>query len=237
MNRKQIIIDVRRYLEFSYDSEIPSLERELLAKGYTHSQLEIIRQAKECLDEWWNFTSEYDIDSINNEVNIMVEKTTEKVIGKVSVPSTPAVKPASVSSIAPAVKPAVDVTKKPATKPAKVTPKPAVKPAPVPSEQSVKCELEAIQPATQPATKVEAPATKRVPFVGEAKVKLLAGTSSSSIGKFIVNKLNGSPEITCDQLADAIVNEFRTKTGIQPDLKWAVRNIKLFIEKGLIKAE
>ena len=72
MNRKQVQADIRQYIEFSYDSDIPALEQELLAKGYSHSQLDIIREVKEALDEWWHFTSEYDFDSINNEVNNMI---------------------------------------------------------------------------------------------------------------------------------------------------------------------
>ena len=77
----------------------------------------------------------------------------------------------------------------------------------------------------------------KISYDSNAKIKLLAGSSSSSIGKFIVNKVSNTPDITYDELADAIVNEFVTKNGIKPDIKWAVRNIKLFIEKGLIKAE
>ena len=201
MNRKQVQADIRQYIEFSYDSDIPALEQELLAKGYSRSQLDIIREAKAAVDEWWNFTSEYDFDSINNEVNNMIEKTTEKVIGKVI---TPVAKKATVSSIAEAKKPAS------------------------PAPKAV--------PATAPAVKAEAsdkPAKAK--FNGSDKYRLLAGTSKSSNGKFIINKINGNPEITGDQLADAIVDEFITKTGIKPDLKWARRNIREFTDKGLIE--
>lgn len=218
MNRKQVQADIRQYIEFSYDSDIPSLERELLAKGYSQSQLDIIREAKKAIDEWWHFTSEYDFDSINNEVNNMIEKTTEKVIGKVI---TPIAKKVIVSSIAEAKKPA----------------SPATKAVPATATASTKkLSKTASVPATK-ATPAEAHKRVKVEFKGDAKVKLLAGTSSSSIGKFIVNKISGNPDITCNQLADAIVNDFVTKKGIKPDIKWAVRNIKLFIDKGVIKAE
>lgn len=217
MNRKQVQADIRQYIEFSYDSDIPSLERELLAKGYSQSQLDIIREAKKAIDEWWHFTSEYDFDSINNEVNNMIEKTTEKVIGKVI---TPIAKKVIVSSIAEAKKPA----------------SPATKAVPATATASTK---KLSKTASVPTKTTTAKAQKRVKveFKGDAKVKLLAGTSSSSIGKFIVNKISGNPDITCNQLADAIVNDFVTKKGIKPDIKWAVRNIKLFIDKGVIKAE
>lgn len=223
MNRKQVQADIRQYIEFSYDRDIPVLEQELLAKGYSHSQLDIIREAKTAIDEWWNFTSEYDFDSINSEVNNMIEKTTEKVIGKV-------ITPASVSSIAEAKKPAVKATPVPATKTAPVVAQKPAKATPVPATKATPAEA---------TGNVSGEAQKRVKaeFKGDAKVKLLAGSSSSSIGKFIVNKVSGNPDITCNQLADAIVNDFTTKKGIKPDLKWAVRNIKLFIEKGVIKVE
>lgn len=223
MNRKQVQADIRQYIEFSYDRDIPALEQELLAKGYSHSQLDIIREAKTAIDEWWNFTSEYDFDSINSEVNNMIEKTTEKVIGKV-------ITPASVSSIAEAKKPAVKATPVPATKTAPVVAQKPAKATPVPATKATPAEATGnVSGEAQKRVKVE--------FKGDAKVKLLAGSSSSSIGKFIVNKVSGNPDITCNQLADAIVNDFTTKKGIKPDLKWAVRNIKLFIEKGVIKAE
>lgn len=223
MNRKQVQADIRQYIEFSYDRDIPVLEQELLAKGYSHSQLDIIREAKTAIDEWWNFTSEYDFDSINSEVNNMIEKTTEKVIGKV-------ITPASVSSIAEAKKPAVKATPVPATKTAPVVAQKPAKATPVPATKATPAEATGnVSGEAQKRVKVE--------FKGDAKVKLLAGSSSSSIGKFIVNKVSGNPDITCNQLADAIVNDFTTKKGIKPDLKWAVRNIKLFIEKGVIKAE
>lgn len=223
MNRKQVQADIRQYIEFSYDRDIPVLEQELLAKGYSHSQLDIIREAKTAIDEWWNFTSEYDFDSINSEVNNMIEKTTEKVIGKV-------ITPVSVSSIAEAKKPAVKATPVPATKTAPVVAQKPAKATPVPATKATPAEATGnVSGEAQKRVKVE--------FKGDAKVKLLAGSSSSSIGKFIVNKVSGNPDITCNQLADAIVNDFTTKKGIKPDLKWAVRNIKLFIDKGVIKAE
>lgn len=218
MNIKQVQADIRQYIEFSYDSDIPSLERELLAKGYSQSQLDIIREAKKAIDEWWHFTSEYDFNSINNEVNNMIEKTTEKVIGKVI---TPIAKKVIVSSIAEA--------KKPASQAPKAVPATA-------TASTKKLSKTASVPATK-ATPAEAHKRVKVEFNSDAKVKLLAGTSSSSIGKFIVNKISGNSDITCNQLADAIVNDFVTKKGIKPDIKWAVRNIKLFIDKGVIKAE
>lgn len=195
MNVKQIKADIRRYIEFSCDSEIPALERDLLANGCSESQLEVIRKAKKAFDEWCNSRTEYEFGAINSKVNSMIEKTNEKVIGRMLIIPPRSTKAYTVSPF----------------------PKTVI---------------------ASPARKANADdKPSKANYDGNTKVKLLAGSSGSSIGKFIVNKLNGSPEITCDQLADAIVNEFRTKTGIQPDLKWAVRNIKLFIEKGLIKAE
>lgn len=223
MNRKQVQADIRQYIEFSYDRDISALEQELLAKGYSHSQIDIIREAKTAIDEWCNFTSEYDFNSINSEVNNMIENTTEKVIGKVIIP-------ASVSSIAEVKKPAVKGTSVPATKTAPVVAQKQAKATPVPVTKATPAE------ATGNASG-EVKKRIKVESNGDAKVKLLAGSSSSSIGKFIVNKISGNPDITCNQLADAIVNDFVTKKGIKPDLKWAVRNIKLFIEKGVIKAE
>lgn len=186
MNVRRISAYIRVYIKYSSDSEIPTLERELLANGCSKSQLGIIRKAKKSFDEWCNLKSEYDFDSINNKANSMIEKTNEKVIGRMLI-IPPRRKEAVLAS------PACD-------------------------------------------NKLETK-TSKVKYDCNAKVKLLAGSSSSSIGKFIVNKVLDNPDITYEELADAIVNDFVTKTGIKPDIRWAVRNIKLFIEKGLIKAE
>ena len=185
MNVKQIKADIRQYIEFSCDSEIPALERDLLANGCSESQLDVIRKAKKAFDEWCNSRTEYEFGAINNKVNSMIEKTNEKVIGRMLI---------------------------------------------IPTKRE-----EAVLSSTA-RNKLETK-TSKANYDGNAKIKLLAGSSASSIGKFIVNKVSNTPDITSDKLADAIVNDFVTKKGIHPDLKWAVRNIKLFIEKGLIKAE
>lgn len=195
MNVKQIKSDIRNYIEFSCDSEIPALERDLLANGCSKSQLEVIRKAKKAFDEWCNSRTEYEFGAINNKVNSMIEKTNEKVIGKMLIIPT-------------------------RTKEAKNT---------ASTSKTV---------SVYPARKANSDnKPSKISYDGNTKIKLLAGSSASSIGKFIVNKVSNSPDITCDKLADAIVNDFVTKKGIHPDLKWAVRNIKLFIEKGLIKAD
>lgn len=195
MNVKQIEADIRRYIEFSCDSEIPALERDLLANGCSKSQLDIIRKAKKAFDEWCNSRTEYEFGAINSKVNSMIEKTNEKVVGRMLI-------------IPPRAKEAKKIASP--VKTVSVYPDPKANADDKPS---------------------------KISYDSNVKIKLLAGSSASSIGKFIVNKVSNAPDITCDQLADAIVNDFTTKKGIKPDLKWAIRNINLFIEKGLIKAE
>lgn len=195
MNVKQIKADIRRYIEFSCDSEIPALERDLLANGCSESQLEVIRKAKKAFDEWCNSRTEYEFGAINSKVNSMIEKTNEKVIGRMLI-----------------IPPRAKEAKKTAS-PSKTV-------------------------YVYPARKANADdKPSKISYDSNAKIKLLAGSSTSSIGKFIVNKVSNTPDITGDKLAEAIVNDFVTKTGIKPDIKWAIRNINLFIEKGLIKAE
>lgn len=195
MNVKQIEADIRRYIEFSCDSEIPALERDLLANGCSKSQLDIIRKAKKAFDEWCNSRTEYEFGAINSKVNSMIEKTNEKVVGRMLIIPPRAKEAEKIASPVKTVSVYPDRKANADDKPSKIS------------------------------------------YDSNVKIKLLAGSSASSIGKFIVNKVSNAPDITCDQLADAIVNDFTTKKGIKPDLKWAIRNINLFIEKGLIKAE
>lgn len=195
MNVKRIKADIRWYIEFSCDSEIPALERDLLANGCSESQLAIIRKAKKSFDEWCDSRTEYEFGAINSKVNSMIEKTNEKVVGRMLIISPRSTKAYTVSPF-----------------PKTVTASPARK-----------------------ANADDKPS--KANYDGNAKVKLLAGSSGSAIGKFIVNKVSNAPDSTCDELAEAIVNDFVTKKGIRPDLKWAIRNIKLFVEKGLIKVE
>ena len=150
-------------------------------------------------------------------------------------------------------------TKTPATKPATkveaTATKPATKPAPKLSltapavKPATKVEAPKIEaPATQPATKVEAPKTEKARKVRISKVdsawttlansifELSAKDSKSSVGQFIIKFFNDHKDavITGEILAHAFVTEFKTKTGITPDEKWARRNVKLFIDKEVI---
>ena len=108
-----------------------------------------------------------------------------------------------------------------------------------------------VEPATQPATKVE-PA--KTPVVTEAKVsmRVVKGSSwddlkdcpmwvnhkdsKSSVGQFIIEFFSDK-DFTGEELAQAFMNQFKTKTGIKPDEKWARRNVKLFVDKGVIMCE
>lgn len=181
MNAKRIRYYITVYIKYSIDSDIPVLERKLLANGCSTSHLGVIREAKKSFDEWRNLKSEYDFDSINNKANSMIEK----VIGKVLI----------------------------------ITPRRTPR----------RKEAVLVYPACNKTSKVK--------YDGDAKVRLLSDLTASSIGKFIVDKVRNNPDITCNTLANTIVDGFITKTGIVPDKKWAVRHIKLFIEKGLIKVE
>lgn len=192
MNVRRISAYIRVYIKYSSDSEIPALERELLANGCSKSQLSIIRKAKKSFDEWCNLKSEYDFDSINSKANSMIEK----VVGRMLIlPSR--------------------------GKEAKIKAYPLLKTVLASPACNNKLETK----------------TSKVKYDCGAKVKFLSDSTTSSIGKFIVDKVRNNPDITCDKLANVIVNEFVTKTGIIPDKKYAVRHIKLFIEKGLIKVE
>lgn len=167
----------------------------MLVNGCSESQLAIIRKAKKAFDEWCTSRTEYEFGAINSKVNSMIEKTNEKVVGRMLIIPPRSTKAYTVSPF-----------------PKTVTASPA-----------------------REANTDDKPS--KANYDGNAKVKLLAGSSGSTIGNFIVNVVSNTPDISCDKLADAIVNDFVTKKGIRPDIKWAVRNIKLFAEKGLIKVE
>ena len=242
MNRKQVIADLREYIEFAYDDELEVLSRELLAKGYSQKQLRIIQETREIFDDWYNFTSEYNYDDINCEVNVMIERTADKVMGKDTAEAATEVNDeteidvAEAEAVAEAETPEVkahEVKAPVKVKNAKVKTVKAVNTKTVKANAPVKITIKA------PAKKAENDA-KKAPKTSEPDnrvIKVLANTSKSKIGEFIVHTTEDNPGITFSGLADKICTSFVTKTGIKPDAKWAVRNIELFISKGLIKAE
>ena len=68
-------------------------------------------------------------------------------------------------------------------------------------------------------------------------LKLTANDSKSSVGRFIIKFLTENEGATAGMLAEAFEKDFVTVSGIKPDFKWARRNVKEFIVKGLMKAE
>ena len=136
-------------------------------------------------------------------------------------------------------------TKTTATKSVKVAKKPAVKT----TAPAVKAE-----PAktTAPAVKAE-PAKTTAPAVkAEVSVRVVKGSSweelkdcrmhttghatKSLVGQFII-EFAKDDEFTGEELAKAFMTQFKTKSGITPDEKWARRNVKLFVDKGVIMCE
>ena len=124
-------------------------------------------------------------------------------------------------------------TKTTATKSVKVAKKPAVK-------------------TTAPAVKAE-PAKTTAPAVkAEVSVRVVKGSSweelkdcrmhttghatKSLVGQFII-EFAKDDEFTGEELAKAFMTQFKTKSGITPDEKWARRNVKLFVDKGVIMCE
>ena len=93
------------------------------------------------------------------------------------------------------------------------------------------------------ATKTPATSVKAEPvMIPDTKtlmtthIVLCSKESKSLVGKFIIKFFNDHKDesITGSRLAGAFISEFKTKTGIQPDVKWAFRNVKLFLSKRLI---
>ena len=98
-------------------------------------------------------------------------------------------------------------------------------------------------PATKPATKTPATPVKAEPvMIPDTKtlmtthIVLCSKESKSSVGQFIIKFFNDHKDesVTGSRLAGAFISEFKTKTGIHPDIKWAFRNVKLFLSKRLI---
>ena len=105
-----------------------------------------------------------------------------------------------------------------------------------------------VKVAKKPATKTTAPAVK--PAVkAELSVRVVKGSSwddlkdcrmhttghatKSLVGQFIIEFANDD-EFTGEELAKSFMTQFKTKSGITPDEKWARRNVKLFVDKGVI---
>ena len=169
--------------------------------------------------------------------------TTKTTATKTTAPAVkPAVKPTVKPTVKPAVKPSVKVEPAKTTAPAVKTTAPAVKV----TAPSVKVEP---TKTTAPAINVEAPKAEKARKARISKVdsawtalsdnilELVANDSKSSVGQFIIKffKENQTKtDITGELLAKAFVTSFKTKTGITPDIKWARRNVKLFIDNGVM---
>ena len=163
-------------------------------------------------------------------------------------------KTTATKTTAPAVKPSVKVEPAKTTAPAVKTTAPAVKvTAPSVKVEPTKTTAPAIKvepvKTTTPAINVEAPKAEKARKARISKVdsawtalsdnilELVANDSKSSVGQFIIKffKENQTKtDITGELLAKAFVTSFKTKTGITPDIKWARRNVKLFIDNGVM---
>ena len=144
--------------------------------------------------------------------------------------------------------PAVNTTKTTApavkaTKPVVKATKPAVK-ATAPAVKATKPVVKAEAPKAEKAEKAEKARKARISKVNSAWttlansiLELSAKDSKSSVGQFIIKffKENQTKnDITGELLANAFVTSFKTKNNIIPDEKWARRNVKLFVDKGVI---
>ena len=116
---------------------------------------------------------------------------------------------------------------------------------------STKTTTPAVNVVKNPATKTTAPAVK--PAVkAELSVRVVKGSSwddlkdcrmyttshatKSLVGQFII-EFAKDDEFTGEELAKSFMTQFKTKSGITPDEKWARRNVKLFVDKGVIMCE
>jgi hypothetical protein len=94
----------------------------------------------------------------------------------------------------------------------------------------------------KPAEKTDKPAEVKVikgsawDDVKDCKMNTNGNDSKSAVGKFII-EFGKKGEFTGEELAKAFITQFKTKTGITPDEKWARRNVLLFIQTGLIICE
>ena len=101
-----------------------------------------------------------------------------------------------------------------------------------------------VKVAKKPATKTTTPAVK-----AELSVRVVKNSSweelkdcrmyatghatKSLVGQFII-EFAKDDEFTGEELARLFMTQFKTKSGIIPDEKWARRNVKLFVDKGVI---
>ena len=126
-------------------------------------------------------------------------------------------------------------TTAPAVKPVATKTAPAVKPvAPAVKAEAPKAEAPKAEKARKARiSKVDSAWTA----LSGSILELVARDSKSSVGQFIIKffKENQTKtDITGELLAKAFVTSFKTKTGITPDEKWARRNVKLFLDNGLM---
>lgn len=70
----------------------------------------------------------------------------------------------------------------------------------------------------------------------DCRMSTTGHASKSLVGQFII-EFGKDNEFTGEELAKAFMTQFKTKSGITPDEKWARRNVKLFIDKGVIMCE
>ena len=105
---------------------------------------------------------------------------------------------------------------------------------------------------TTPAVKAESVKTTPLAVKAEVSVRVVKDSSweelkdcrmhttshatKSLVGQFII-EFAKDDEFTGEELAKAFMTQFKTKSGITPDEKWARRNVKLFVDKGVIMCE
>lgn len=134
-------------------------------------------------------------------------------------------------------------TKATATNTVKVAKKPAVNTT-APAVKVITPVVKATKVIT-PVVKAEKARKARISKADSAWInlsnmifELVAKDSKSSVGQFIIKLFKETKsDITGEVLAKAFVASFKTKTGITPDEKWARRNVKLFIDKGILKCK
>ena len=124
----------------------------------------------------------------------------------------------------------VKVTKKPAVKTTAPAVKPAVKPTVKPT----------VKPAVKPSVKAEL--SVRVvkgsswDDLKDCRMYTTGHATKSLVGQFII-EFAKDDEFTGEELVKSFMTQFKTKSGITPDEKWARRNVKLFVDKGVIMCE
>ena len=175
-----------------------------------------------------------------------------KQVKQATIETEPAAKPAETAPVAKPAKAAKPAETAPVAKPAKAAETaPVAKPAKAAETAPVAKPAKAAETAPAAKAKREFIHLTEETLITLKTTSIVTGTNKvfnhvlnkvihiSSVEKFFIDMFNQSDVgeatvLPVEDIVQNIMNGFVTKTGIIPDRDWALRNIRLFMKKGLL---